>query len=241
MTLVALTLIVMGALLAGFVSGLSGFAFGMVSIAFWLHAIEPAALAPLVVACSLIVQGYSLGTIRRGFDLARLWPFLVGGVIGVPLGIALLGTLDARLFRLIVGGFLVVYGGGMLLLRGLPLIRAGGRLADGACGFMGGFMGGFAGLPGPPPTIWTALRGWSRDQQRGVYQPFNAAMHVFALGGFASQGLITAAVGILLLICLPAVFAGAWAGLRLYDRVDDALFRRIVLVLLLVSGLTLVL
>ncbi len=240
MTLLAIALIALGALVAGFVSGLSGFAFGMVSVAFWLHVIEPAALAPLVVACSLIVQGYSLSTVRRGFDLGRLWPFLLGGALGVPIGIALLGSLDHRLFRIVVGGFLVIYAGTMLLLRTMPKISGGGRLADAACGFTGGLMGGFAGLPGPLPTIWTALRGWSREQQRGIFQPFNAAMHVFALGGFASQGLLTQGVGILLLICLPAVFAGAWLGMRLYDRVDDVQFRRIVLVLLLVSGLTLV-
>ncbi|MBI1775717.1 MAG: sulfite exporter TauE/SafE family protein [Proteobacteria bacterium] len=241
MTLFALALIALGALVACFVSGLSGFAFGMVSVAFWLHVIEPAALAPLVAACSLIVQGYSLGTIRRGFELGRLSPFILGGAFGVPVGIALLGSLDHGLFRTLVGGFLVLYATTMLLVRTRPRITAGGRIADAVCGFTGGLMGGFAGLPGPPPTIWTALRGRSRDEQRGVFQPFNAAMHVFALGGFASQGLLNAAVGILVLICLPAVFAGAWLGLRLYDRVDDAQFRRIVLILLLISGLTLVL
>src|SRR5262245_5366398 len=115
MTLIAILLISLGALVAGFVSGLSGFAFGMVSIGFWVHVIEPAALAPLVVVHSLIVQTYSLGTVRRGFDLGRLWPFLVGGALGVPVGIALLGTLDAHLFRVLVGGFLVIYGSTMLL------------------------------------------------------------------------------------------------------------------------------
>ena len=240
MTPVALLLICLGGLIGGFVAGISGFAFGMVSIVFWLHAIEPGALAPLVVACSLIVQGYSLGTIRRGFDLGRLWPFLLGGAVGVPIGIALLGTLDGRLFRDVVGSFLVLYGGFMLLAKSMLRITGGGRLADAACGFTGGLMGGFAGLPGPPPTIWTALRGWSRDEQRGVFQPFNAAMHVFALCGFASRGLLTGAVGLLVLICLPPVFAGAWAGVRLYEHIDEALFRRIVLALLLVSGLMLV-
>src|SRR5260221_11406878 len=112
---------------------------------------------------------------RRGFVLARLWPFLLGGAIGVPAGIALLGSLDAHLFRIVIGSFLMIYGATMLMLRSLPKVHAGGRLADAACGFTGGVMGGFAGLPGPPPTIWTAPRGLSPDRQRRLFQLCNAA------------------------------------------------------------------
>src|SRR5258708_23624257 len=127
MTLLAIALIALGALVAGFVSGLSGFAFGMVSVAFWLHVIEPAALAPLVVACSLIVQGYSLSTVRRGVDLGRLWPFLLGGALGLPVGIALLGSLDHPPFPIAGGGFLVPDAGTMRLLPPQPITPGRGR------------------------------------------------------------------------------------------------------------------
>jgi len=38
---------------------------------------------------------------------------------------------------------------------------------------------------------------------------------------------------------LPALALGTWAGLRLFGKLDDQAFRRIVLVLLLVSGASL--
>ena len=41
-----------GALSAGFVSGLSGFAFAMVSLGFWAHVLAPTVAAPLIVACA---------------------------------------------------------------------------------------------------------------------------------------------------------------------------------------------
>ena len=44
----------------------------------------------------------------------------------------------------------------------------------------------------------------------------------------------------LFLIGLPVLLAGTWLGLKLYGRIDEAGFRRIVLVLLLLSGFMLV-
>jgi uncharacterized membrane protein YfcA len=43
----------------------------------------------------------------------------------------------------------------------------------------------------------------------------------------------------LFVLGLPAVLAGTWTGLKLYGRLDEAQFRRLVLILLLVSGVVL--
>ncbi len=176
---------------------------------------------------------------RHGLRPARLWPFLLGGFLGVPLGVAALGAVEVTAFRAVVGVFLIAYAGFMLAARSLPLVAWGGRAADGAVGFAGGVMGGIAGLSGPLPTIWCGLRGWTKDEQRGVYQPFNLAVLGFALGVYALEGVVTAQVAELTLICLPATLLGAWLGLRSYGRIDERQFRGLVLWLLLASGLTL--
>jgi hypothetical protein len=44
----------------------------------------------------------------------------------------------------------------------------------------------------------------------------------------------------LYLLGLPALLAGLWVGFKLYGKLDDAAFRKLVLVLLLVSGLSLI-
>ena len=102
-------------------------------------------------------------------------------------------------------------------------------------------LGGFAGLSGVLPTLWTGLRGWPKDRQRGVYQPFIWLMHALTLANLALAGLLTTATGWRLLWCLPAIAAGSWLGLKLYHRLDERRFRRAVLALLLASGVTLVL
>jgi hypothetical protein len=228
-----------GALVAGFVSGLAGFGTGLVALGFWLHAVEPILAAPLVVICSVAGQLQATATLRRGVRIARLWPFLAGGLLGVPLGVAVLGSVEVAAFRAGVGVFLVLYAGGMLALRGLPVVVWGGRAADGAVGLLGGIMGGIAGLSGPLPTLWCGLRGWSKEAQRGVYQPYNLGVLGFALGIYAVRGVVTAQVLELALICLPLTILGVWLGLKSYGRLDDRQFRALVLWLLLASGATL--
>ena len=57
------------------------------------------------------------------------------------------------------------------------------------------------------------------------------------LGG---MGLVRADTLRLFVIGLPLLLAGTWVGLRLYTRLDEVGFRKVVLGLLLISGLGLV-
>jgi uncharacterized membrane protein YfcA len=232
--------VVVGAAVAGFVQGLSGFAFGLVAMAFWAWTIAPDVAGPMVVFGSLLGQLISIGSVRKSFSLARALPFIVGGVMGVPLGVALLKNIDPATFRLVVGIVLAVFCGFALLAPRLPRISAGGALADGGVGFLGGVMGGLGGLSGPTPTFWTALRGWSKDVQRAVYQSFNLVMHAITLAVYGATGLITARAGWMFLLVAPAMVLPSLLATRLYKRISEVAFRRLVLVLLFLSGAVLI-
>ncbi len=56
----------------------------------------------------------------------------------------------------------------------------------------------------------------------------------------SARGAITPDIIKLFLIGLPALFAGSWLGLKLYGRLNEATFRKVVLVLLLASGVVLI-
>ena len=80
----------------------------------------------------------------------------------------------------------------------------GGRAADAAVGFAGGILGGLAGLSGPLPTLWASVRGWGKDQRRGVFQTFNWTVLFAALCLQAGIGLVKLDVIWLALIAFPA-------------------------------------
>ncbi len=239
MTLLLLQVLV-GSAIAGFVQGLSGFAFGLVAMGVWAWSVSPQLAGPMVVFGSLIGQLLSIHSVRADIDLRRVLPLILGGVVGVPLGAAALPHLDATLFKVGVGLLLTVYCPAMLLTRELPRIRGGGRIADGVAGLIGGIMGGIGGLSGPAPTLWCTLRHWSRDAQRAVIQSFNLAMHTLTLTVYIVDGAVTAETGRMFAIVAPTLVVPCLIGARLYSRVSEIQFRRMVLGLLFLSGLGLI-
>jgi uncharacterized protein len=96
------------------------------------------------------------------------------------------------------------------------------------------------GLGGILPVIWTTLRGWTRDEQRGVHQPTAFATFVLSLVVLGGAGLVTPATIRLFLMGLPALIVGTLVGWALYGKLDEATFRKVVLMLLLISGLAIV-
>jgi uncharacterized membrane protein YfcA len=118
-------------------------------------------------------------------------------------------------------------------------VRAG-LSADVGVGFLSGLLGAMTGFTGILIVIWSGLRGWPRDIQRGVFQPASVALFAMCALALGATGSITLDTVKLFLIGLPALAAGTWAGFKLYGRLDEASFRRAVLILLLVSGVPLI-
>ena len=217
--------------------GLSGFAFGVVALAVWAWVMEPQVAGPMVVFGSLVGQVLALPTIRRGWQPRRTWPFVLGGVAGIPAGVASLQAIDPAGFKLALGLLLVVWCPAMLLLRRPPRLAWGGAWADAAAGFGGGVGGGLGGLTGPVPILWVTLRGWPPDESRGVFQAFNLAMHSLIMAAYVATGTVTAAFLPSFAAMAPAMVLPAWLGARFYRRASPAAFRRLVLGLLTLSGL----
>ena len=135
-----------------------------------------------------------------------------------------------------VGAILVLFSLWNLFRPSLASMARAGVIADGAVGVVNGVIGGATGLAGIAAVIWCNLRGWPPPEQRAVFQPSGVA--VFAMTGLwlGGTGMIGGGTPALFLIGLPALAVGTWAGLKLFGKLDEATFRRIVLVLLLISG-----
>jgi uncharacterized membrane protein YfcA len=236
-----IAIVVAGALVAGFVNGLTGTGYALMALGFWLQAMSPVTAAPLVALCSVVGHLQALRQIWSGVRWPRLWPFLAAGLAGVPIGTALLEHVRVQPLKLGVGILLILYAAWMGFVRRPPIITGGGRIADATAGFTGGVMGGMASLSGPAPTIWVQLRGWTKDEQRAVNQPFNMSVLATALLAAGVAGLLDRTFWIWALICVPVSLVGARIGLMLYRRANDAVFRQLVLLLLGLSGTTLVL
>jgi uncharacterized protein len=224
---------------AALVAGLAGFAFGIVAAAAWLHVLTPLQTVTLIIGYGLIVQGYAVWKLRHALSWSRLWPFLLGGLPGVALGIFILGWTNPAHVRMAMGAVLVLYSVYGLARPTLKPVQAG-TLADLGVGFLNGVLGGMTGLAGIIVVIWSGVRGWPKDVQRAVFQPIGVATFAMSAVGLGTAGVITIDTAELFLLGLPVLLAGTWVGLKVYGYLDEATFRKVVLVLLLVSGAALI-
>jgi uncharacterized membrane protein YfcA len=233
----SLSLLVLGAAVAGFVQGLSGFGFSLVAMSFWVWGIEPRVAAVMAVFGSLTGQLIALFSVRRETRWAALAPFLAGGLIGIPIGVAVLPYLDARLFKLVLGSVLVVWCPFMLVSQRLPTVTAGSRLADGLAGAAGGVMGGIGGFTGVIPTLWTTLCRLDKGHQRSIVQNFNLYTLAFTMAAYVVTGGISREMLPLFPVVAVALVLPSLLGARVYVGLSTEAFRRVVLSLLTASGL----
>ena len=236
---ISLGLFLLAAFAGGVASGLAGFAMGFVVSGVWLHILSPVQTTALIVGYGLLTQGYGVWKLRQTLSWQTVAPFIVGGMIGVPLGAVLLTYLDPGSVRFGVGVLLVIYSVyGLAKPAFKP--RKAGTATDGSIGFLNGVLGGLTGLPGFIITVWCQTRGWSKDEQRAVFQPVILTGMMMIAISLSVAGAITTDTLKLYALGLPAMLAGLWLGFRCYGKLDDATFRKLVLVLLLCSGLALI-
>jgi hypothetical protein len=162
--------------------------------------------------------------------------FLAGGVFGVPLGVALLAAVNPGTVRLCVGILLIGYASYNLFKPAIKPFDSG-PVTDTGIGILNGILGGLTGLSGVIVTVWTQMRAWPKDVQRTVFQPVIAATQCITAATYAISGAFTFETIKLFFIGLPALAVGLWVGLKLYGRLDDAAFRKVILWLLLLSGI----
>jgi uncharacterized membrane protein YfcA len=228
------------AFLGDLTSGISGFAMGLVVSGVWLHIIAPDQNALLIVLCGLVTQGSGIWRVRRSIDWLTVAPFMIGGLLGVPAGTALLKTVDQGATRISMAVLLIAFSVYSLARPTVKPLR-GGIAREFSVGVTNGLIGGLTGLGGIAVTIWCQLRGPPKDSQRAIFQPVMFATFLMSAISLAVAGSYTAETLKLYALALPALVAGLWVGLKLYGKIDDATFRKIILILLLISGMSLIL
>jgi uncharacterized membrane protein YfcA len=229
----------LAAFLGAVTTGVAGFAMGLVVSGIWLHILTPVQTVTLMVSYSVLLQGYGVWKLRHALSWRKVAPFIIGGAIGVPIGALLLAYINPAHLRTGVGLLLLLYSIYYLARPALEPVQSGVP-ADIGIGFLNGLLGGLTGLVGIVVVVWCQLRGWPKDVQRTVFQPVIITTSAMTAVWLGASGAVTVDTLELFLLGLPMLLAGTWVGMRLYGRLDEASFRKVVLILLLLSGIFLV-
>lgn len=238
---VSYLLLTVGIFAGAVVSGFAGFAFSAVAGAILLHVMPPIEAVPLMMACSIAVQGASLLVLRNSMRWQGSLIYIVGGALGIPPALYLLHHIETWTFRVGFGAFLVIYAAYMLFRPSTACLqKIQSQFREVVVGFAGGLVGGLTAMPGALPTVWCDLRGLAKDEQRGLVQPFITAMQCVALALLISGDGFSPKIFVDLAIGLPALAIGTALGIVMFRKVEQAVFRRVTLAILFAGGIALV-
>ena len=222
-------------LAAALVSSIVGFAFAaLAGGAFALFKLEPVSAVRTILVCSFAIQLYAVWKLRAAIRWRPIAPLLAGGVLTLPFGVWLLVRIDATHYAAGLGAFLVLYAAYLMLRRE----RQGTQMASWTAivaGALGGITGGLAGIPGVSATIWCAMRGGDKQQQRAIYQPYILVMQVLTMVALRWQAPF-ATESFSDLAFVPFALFGAIGGLALFQRMSNRHFNAASSALLLISG-----
>jgi uncharacterized membrane protein YfcA len=222
------------ALLAGTVTGLTGFGLALISTPLLLFVYAPRTVVVLTVFFSIFINiavvWDSWREARHPLALALLLP----SVIGVVLGAEVLRIVDPLYIRLAVG--VVVVFSALLLLRDVRLPGAETRWGPLVAGSASGALSTSTGLAGPPIVLLLASRGLPKAEFRSTSALYFLAMSGVGLLVLAGRGLIEGGEMRLALVLVPAAIIGKIVGTAFLRRVSERAFRALSLGLVILTG-----
>lgn len=222
------------ALLAGTVTGLTGFGLALISTPLLLFVYEPRTVVVLTVFFSIFINiavvWDSWREARRPLALALLVP----SVVGVVLGAEVLRILDPLYIRLAVGAVVVL--SALVLMRDVRLPGAGTRWGTVVAGSASGALSTSTGLAGPPIVLLLASRGLPKAEFRSTSALYFLAMSLVGLLVLAGRGLIEGGEIRLALVLVPAAIVGKMIGTAFLKKVSERAFRTLSLGLVILTG-----
>jgi uncharacterized protein len=231
---VALIVALFAALLAGVVTGLTGFGLALISTPILLFVYEPRTVVVLTAIFSIFINAAvvwdSWHEARRRLSLGLLIPALFGIVVGA----LVLGVIDPVYIRFGVGAIVIF--SALLLVRDIRLPGADTRWGTLVAGSASGALSTSTGLAGPPIVLLLASRGLPKHEFRGTSALYFLPMSIAGLVVLAIQGLVESSEVPLGLLLVPAAIVGKAVGTSLLKHVSESAFRAVTLGLVILTG-----
>ena len=221
-------------LVASTVKGLTGFGFALISLPMLSIFISPKVAVPLITVCSVFLDGYTLYEARKSVQYRRIVTLVASGIIGMILGTYFLVSLDSQTLRLAIGVVTVLFAAASMI--GLRWEISNTNYASIPVGLISGVLGGSMSISGPPIVLFFNNQRVEKNVFRAnliayFFSLYAATVPAYVLGNLITIDLLTSSA-----VMVPIIFLGASLGIRLSRRVDENVFRRITLFLVLASG-----
>ena len=221
--------------LASTVKGLTGFGFALTSLPLLSIFLDPQTAVPLITICSVFLDGYTLYEARREVQYREIIPLVASGITGMLFGAYVLVSLDSQNIRLVIGVVTVLFT--LASFMGLKREITNTKLASIPVGLLSGLLGGSMSISGPPIVLFFNNQNVEKRTFRANLIAYFFCLYLATVPAYFYGNLITWDIVRSSGYLVPVMFIGASIGIRLSKRVDETLFKRVALSLILVTGL----
>lgn len=230
-------------LFSGFIKGAVGFGMPMIMISGIGSFLSPELALAALILPTLLSNGWQ--ALRQGPFVAVSaarghWVFILLLLVFITISAGLVNVLPAGVLYLILG--VVVSGFALVQLAGWRLeIKPDHQERAGVIlGTMAGFVGGMSGVWGPPTVAYLTALNVPKVENVRVQGVIYGVGSLALLISHLETGVLSGSNLMLSVWMILPAMAGMAIGMRVHDRLDQARFRRMTLMVLVVAGANLV-
>lgn len=239
--IVAMSLIT---IVAYFSKGILGFGEGLITVSLFLLFLDPKLVFPITLLLAVIGGLYQFFYIKRDIDGRVIKIMFIPVILGVIMGTYLFNILDAKIVKTIFAVFLILYSLRLLLnsktIQDITQkqLRISKLLASGV-GLISGVIDGIMGVGGVPVIIYLNHIGFKKNKFRATIVSIFLILGISRIITYTYSGLIDFNIVKQVAYLTPAVIIGTFLGIKVCPLINDALFRKIVIIALIIIGLLL--
>jgi uncharacterized membrane protein YfcA len=233
-----LILIAAAFLLAGFIKGALGLGLPTVAMGLLATSMPPARALAIVIVPAVVTNIWQtfVGPYLRDI-IARLWPLMIGTVIGIWLNSGMLTGPYAHFGPIVLGALLVIYAVLGLSKINFHVGRSNEKWLGGIVGLITGAVSATTGVQVLPSMPYLQAIGMEKDelvQALGVFFTVATVTLAFSL---TTSGLLTAATALPGAVAMACSFIGMFVGQAARSRMQPEAFRRWFLISMVFLGL----
>jgi uncharacterized membrane protein YfcA len=221
-------------LLASFITSAFGFGFGLIVMPFLLFLFDVQTATPLAAGAGTILALFITIKLRRHIRLKSMWRLLISGLVGLPVGLAILVWVHNDILVTVLGGIIIISSVFQLTSPKTIILRYD-RFSF-FFGFFAGVLGVSYNIPAPPLIIYATLRKWNQEAFKATLQGLFIVLGILVNISHLSAGLWKIPLLKLLAVCIPFVVVGVIAGFWVSRFIKQEDFERYIHFVLIALG-----
>jgi uncharacterized membrane protein YfcA len=233
-----LLLVAASLLLAGFIKGVLGLGLPTVAMGLLAVTMPPGRALAIIIVPAIVTNIWQtfVGPYLRDI-MRRLWPLMIGTVIGIWLNAGLLTGPYAPYGTVTLGVLLVIYAIVGLSRFTFKVARRDEKWIGGVVGLITGLVSAATGVQVIPSMPFMQAIGMEKDELVQALGVFFTVATVALAFNLTTAGLLTAATALPGAVAMTAAFAGMFIGQAVRSRMQPEVFRRWFLIAMILLGL----